>query len=326
MGIAIPFQFSFVSREQIEVGDETFCVSFPHPEETNSASITRCGLVQPLWLWPREGRFAVVDGFRRLAVAARLKMTSLPACIVDAHAVKPAVCFLAMLEANHSGRGLNIVEQACGIRKLAEDFGMPESELLASVLPRFGFESSRVELRKLLTLGQAARELQEHIVGCRIPPTFAFQLAGIPLESQRAVARLFSELPCSLGKQRDLVNLIEELARREHTTVERLIEQTRSAWQPATAEDDGAKRVQRLRQELNERRYPMYHETEAAWTSARRQLGLPPKIALSHPPYFEGDQLTVSFNFRRPQELRVYAEKLLEAAAKPDLIALLNCS
>jgi len=89
-------------------------------------SIARYGVLQPLTVRECEGHFELVAGERRLRAAKMAGLESVP-CRVLAHADEELCGVLALVE-NLQRRDLDFLDEARGIRRLIDRYGMTESE------------------------------------------------------------------------------------------------------------------------------------------------------------------------------------------------------
>ncbi len=131
------------------------------PEELAdlSSSIRENGLLQPILVRPApslEGeRYELVAGERRLRAVAELGWDEIPALVRD---VDDKMLLVLALVENLQREALNPVEEALGLRQLAEDFGLTHGEIAEAV----GKDRSTVaNILRLLRLPVSIRRLLE---------------------------------------------------------------------------------------------------------------------------------------------------------------------
>ena len=118
-----------------------------------TASIREKGILEPILVRPRDGRFQIIAGERRYRAAMDLGLDELP-CIVrecdDAEVIE-----IALIE-NLQRKDLNPFEEADGLRTLAEKYGYTH-EVMAERLGKS--RSSITETLSLATMPERVRQL-----------------------------------------------------------------------------------------------------------------------------------------------------------------------
>src|SRR5271157_43448 len=114
-----------IEIDRINRTDTRFCVSFPVEDPLLLASISAFGIRMPLLLLDTVP-YTVVTGFKRLDVACRLGMTTVP-CSLSSMSEKDAL--LTAINDNIK-RSLNLVEDALSVEKMSR-VGFPKEEIYA---------------------------------------------------------------------------------------------------------------------------------------------------------------------------------------------------
>lgn len=94
--------------------------------ESLTASIGRVGVLQPILVRERDGRYELIAGQRRWMAAVAAGLPRIPAIIMEADDATSLE--LALVE-NLQRKALNPVEEARAILHLSEDFGMTHEEI-----------------------------------------------------------------------------------------------------------------------------------------------------------------------------------------------------
>jgi ParB family chromosome partitioning protein len=194
-------------------------------------SIKSQGVMQPILARPLgAGRYEIVAGERRWRAARMAGLTSVPALVRDVpdrHALA-----IALIE-NIQREDLNPLEEATGVKRLIEEFGMTHAEA-AGTLGR-----SRAAVTNALRLLELAPPVQELMRDGKLDMGHARALLVLPALKQielarEAVARQLSvrqveQLVASLAKRsapgvparadRDVARLEEDWSQRLGTTV-----------------------------------------------------------------------------------------------------------
>lgn len=195
-------------------------------------SIKRQGVMQPILARPLEaGRYEIVAGERRWRAARMAGLASVPALVrevPDRHALA-----IALIE-NLQREDLNPLEEAAGVKRLIEEFGMTHQEA-AEALGR-----SRAAVSNALRLLELAPPVQELLREGKLDMGHARALLALPVLKQielarEAAARRFSvrQVEARVARlsvrpagrraagapDRDIARLEEELSGRLGTTV-----------------------------------------------------------------------------------------------------------
>jgi ParB family transcriptional regulator, chromosome partitioning protein len=188
-------------------------------------------VMQPILVRPIEaGRFEIVAGERRWRAARMAGLTSVPALVremPDRHALA-----MALIE-NLQREDLNPLEEAAGVKRLIDEFGMTHVEA-AEALGR-----SRVAVTNALRLLELAPPVQELVREGKLDMGHVRALLALPALKQVELARIavakalsvrqVEALVAGLAKRpaagiggrvdRDVARLEEEVSQRLGTTV-----------------------------------------------------------------------------------------------------------
>jgi len=144
-------------------------------------SIKAQGVMQPILVRPRgEGRYEIIAGERRWRAARMAGLTNVPALVrevPDRHALA-----IALIE-NIQREDLNPLEEATGLKRLIEEFGMTHAET-AEALGR-----SRTGITNTLRLLELAPPVQELMREGRLDMGHARALLALPALKQIELAR-----------------------------------------------------------------------------------------------------------------------------------------
>jgi ParB family chromosome partitioning protein len=148
--------------------------------EELAASIREHGVMQPILVRPVEGgRFEIVAGERRWRAARRAGLTEVPA-LVKAVPDQSALA-LALIE-NIQREDLNPLEQANGIARLIDEFGLTH-EAAAKAVGR-----SRSAVTNRLRLRELAKPVQAYLMAGQLDMGHARALLALPAGQQTAAA------------------------------------------------------------------------------------------------------------------------------------------
>ncbi|MEO0369789.1 MAG: ParB/RepB/Spo0J family partition protein [Pseudomonadota bacterium] len=139
-------------------------------------SIKSQGIIQPILVRPiAQDKYEIIAGERRWRAAQLARLDEVPVLVRDIP--DEATLAVALIE-NIQREDLNPVEEAVGLKRLADEFSLTHEEMAKSV----GRSRAAVtNLLRLLSLSHGARQLLEH---GKIEMGHARALLGLPIEKQ----------------------------------------------------------------------------------------------------------------------------------------------
>jgi ParB family chromosome partitioning protein len=148
--------------------------------EELAASIRSQGIIQPILVRPIAGqRYEIIAGERRWRAAQIAQLHEVP--VLVRNIPDEATLAVALIE-NIQRENLNPVEEAAGLKRLMDEFGLTHEEMARSV----GRSRTAVtNLLRLLSLTSGAKELLEQ---GKIEMGHARAILGLPSEYQDTVA------------------------------------------------------------------------------------------------------------------------------------------
>lgn len=147
-----------------------------------TASIEASGLLQPVIVRPRNGKYELIAGERRWRAVQRLGWTKIPAVVRDAD--DRTLLTLALVE-NLQRDDLSAIDEAAGYQRLGEEFDLPQAEIARLV----GRDRSTVaNLLRLLKLPDQVKTLVQE---SKLSEGHARALLGVTEESE--IVRLANE-------------------------------------------------------------------------------------------------------------------------------------
>jgi len=118
-----------------------------------TASIEASGLLQPVVVRPRDGKYELIAGERRWRAVQRLGWPKIPAVVKEVD--DPTLLTLALIE-NLQRDNLSAIDEAAGYQRLCEEFQLPQTEIARLV----GRDRSTVaNLLRLLKLPEEVKQL-----------------------------------------------------------------------------------------------------------------------------------------------------------------------
>jgi len=185
----------------------------PASLEELAASIRAQGLMQPILVRPLgDGRYEIVAGERRWRAAQIAGLTNVPVLIRDI----PDESALAMsLIENIQREDLNPLEEAAGIKRLIDEFGMTHQQA-ADAIGR-----SRSAVSNLLRLLDLARPVQDLMMAGDLEMGHARALLALDTIEQGRLAAAIIAKGCSVRETERMVARLLNPPERKATTPDR---------------------------------------------------------------------------------------------------------
>jgi len=148
-------------------------------------SIRAQGIVQPILVRPvADGRYEIIAGERRWRAARMAGLTEVPVAV---RAVPDQAALALALIENIQRENLNVLEEAQGIKRLIEEFGLTHDQAAQSV------GRSRSAVTNLLRLTHLAKPVQEHLFAGSIDMGHARALLPLAAAQQIALAERIAQ-------------------------------------------------------------------------------------------------------------------------------------
>ena len=273
--------------ETIEIGrinrtDTRFCVSYPLEDPLLFASISAFGIRMPLLLLD-TAPFTVVTGFRRLDVACRLGLATVP-CSIRSMSEKNAL--LTALNDNIK-RPLNLVEGALSLEKMSR-LGFPEEEIYA-MMKLLGHEPHEKLLRNLLEIARAAGQTKEFLVKHGANMTHVELLLGFSSAERSDIIALLSDMRLTSSQLREILQLLLLVKAKEGRIP---FEEY-----PCSATADA------LKLSLKRRTHPLLSIFEQQLKEILVKAALPPRVSVKVDPFFEKEGIDIGIRAHRVEDV-----------------------
>jgi ParB family chromosome partitioning protein len=164
-------------------------------------SIRVHGLLNPLIVRPKDGKFEIVAGHRRLEACKRLGWTRIPCIVIELDDRK---AFEMSLVENLQRQTLNPIEEAKAFKRYVEEYGWGGvSELARKVGKSQEYVSRRLSLLNL------PEEVKEEIMRRRISPSVAQELTTLEDQDiQIKISETIIRKKFTIKKVRQLVKMV----------------------------------------------------------------------------------------------------------------------
>ncbi|MGI8785660.1 MAG: ParB N-terminal domain-containing protein [Acidobacteriota bacterium] len=304
-----------ISLDQI-LADDRFAHTDGQPSEALIRSVRATGILHPVRVIAEGSQFVPVSGFKRLAAGRILGLETMPAFLLS-HESDPVDLFLVGVWDNLASGGLTDLEKATVIGKLS---AWGAGERLVSICEAIQWPSVARSIQQAREVAALPQLQRGRIADGSVTVWSATRLLQQPADVRQAWFDLLGEFKLGGNRQKELILLLEELSfLRSAGEVTELARQTARKSSQAPHE-----RAALVVEALRRLRLPHLVDCEERFHQYRSQLRLPAGVGLSAPPFFEGNQFHLEFNFRSREQLEEILRKLSEAAASPEMRQILD--
>jgi ParB family chromosome partitioning protein len=315
-------QFQMVPLDRIDLQIDTFRITTREDVDALAVSIQQDGLITvPTLIQKPASAYAVVSGFRRIHACQNLGLHGILARILDSDA-DPLACLRLAIAENALQRQLNLIETSRAIQKLSSFFD--SAVQMAETAATLGLPANLSILNKIKDLCLLPRPVQQSILNDVISLSMAHELGKLDPTSAIAFVRLFEQLKFSLNKQKEILTMVDEIARRENSSVGQVMQDSRLQGIIDSEDFDRAQKGRRIRALLRQRRFPRIFEAEKKYQNHHRQLRLGSDIKLIPPKDFEGTTYTLNLNFTNLEHLVELRKRLDELIVHPSLAKIIE--
>jgi hypothetical protein len=302
----------------IDVQSETYRISESLDSLRLEKSLCEVGQLNPVLLLPNGDKgFIPVCGFRRLQALLNIGAARAFARVLPPELATPLAAFRTALWDNLGHRELSDLEKARALHNLKHFCGVDNDILIREYLPVLGLVPHKNMLRTYLALNSVLPHLKPLLIDGRVTLASAARIAGWGRDDQFAIAGAFRSARWSASLQRQLLDLLEELAAVETGGPRGIL----SRPDIANALGDDAlspfQRGEKVYAILYRWKNPRLSSAEKRFLEGKESLGLPGCVRLSPEPFFETPRLRVEFEAPSPTRFRELAAAVHRASESP---------
>ena len=176
-GIARP-----VTLDELGQRYRRYRLADPEAEEAMAGSLRRWGQLSPVVACVREGKFELIDGFKRWSAAGQIREMTLSVRVLN---VDEPTAKAAILGLNRDQRPVRELEEAWVVQGLVRDDGMTQVEAAHLLGRHKSWVCRRLALLEKLSVA-VKEDLRLGLVG----PSLARQLTRLPVGNQEALLAL----------------------------------------------------------------------------------------------------------------------------------------
>ena len=280
--------------------------------EDDVKSLEQNGILIPILLQVVPGKkYRIIDGFKRISwltsnnTASYQKQQETPIpCFILPESIPEREATNIRLETLSTSSGNFSGIQIGRVLKQFQDSDFTTEEIAAQVLPRLGLKPSARLVRQLLDLHNVLKTmtLPESLLQLGsedLLPLLKFSQSALP-----DLAALSERMEVGGKKWRNLLQVLDEVSRLREMSADEVLKLPEILEIIGRSSLQAPLRYRLLKQQLDTWRYPELSDLRQRFEQGRQRLNLSPRITLESDPYFENDDLTLSFKISSVQELR----------------------
>ena len=213
--------FQSITLSGINLHDDTFRITTRTDVNDLMESIQHDGLITPPLLIKKDSAFIIVCGFRRITTCQKLNWKEITARILKPD-ISTLDCLRLAIAENALQRSLNLIETSRCLQKLS--LFITDIRQLAESASSLGLPDNPSIIDKIKSLSLLPRSIQSSILAETISLAMANELESLEADIAIAFTRLFYQLKIGLNKQKEIVTLVKEIARREGLSAQDVME------------------------------------------------------------------------------------------------------
>ncbi len=315
-------QYQTIPLASINIQNDAFRITTCEDVGDLLVSIPHAGLITPPLLLKQTSGYTIVSGFRRVAACRKLGWNEIIACILPPE-LSPLDCLRLAIADNALQRPLNLIETSRAFQKLSSFLGSLKQ--LAETASTCGLPTNHSIINKTKSLCLLPLPIQSSILKDTISLTMGNELALLEPDTAVVFARLFEQLKLSLNKQKEMVTLTSEIARREDISIRQVL--AHETFQDIINDEnlDRGQKGRQIRSCLRQWRFPRIVKAEQNYAIHLKKLKLGHDIKLIPPKEFEGTTYTLNLNFTSLAHLKTLQSMLDKIMQHPSLEKIVEC-
>jgi len=305
------FTYQTVSKQEVDLRDETFRISYGFELQELVRSIGKVGLIQPPILQeisPR--RYRVVCGFKRVLALGELGYQQFTAALLPEE-MREQDAFMLTLHENLSHRLLNPVETALAINKLTRYLSL--QEIQEKFLSLLGVGKSLSLLKMYTVILDLEEEIKIGLASGVVTKEIVSLFLRFSPQERVLLSQLITRLKLSKNKQIELSENFAVIKERDGVGIETLLKSEEVNEIFSDQRIGLVAQGDRIREYVRKLRYPQLSKAEEDFRKKKNRLELK-GIDLIPPPYFEGEEFRIHFSFTTVREYKKKIELLRSIA------------
>jgi ParB family chromosome partitioning protein len=246
-----------------------------------------------------------------------LKLNPIPARILP-HDIPPTECARIAIADNTSQRCLNVVEQSRAYGLMREFAAHPQT--IRDMAKSVGLPDSLAAMSRIAPVADMPARLQKAILVGNIALPVALQIIRLEPDDANAMIGLFNRVGAGLNVQRELLDLLSDISRRDGIALAQLLDQIPVVSTRNNKDLPSSQQLHQIRQALKKKRYPTLCRVETDFRQAVKSLALSGRIKIEPPRFFEGRSYRISVTVETREQLKRLQTELARLADHPGIL------
>ena len=271
-------------------------------------SVKEVGIRHPISICSTNKPYKIISGHKRVQATIKAGLTSIPAFFV------PTMddALVTNLKENFALRHYSDIEKGCILNKLISE-GFEEDTIIDLYMPLLELERSKKIFQDLILVEKISSELQKLLHRSNVPVKVFQVFFAWNNENQQAAEKFFTATRPGVNKWRDLLELIEEISRRDEISPKDIFFASATIETLKDKSLTPPQKYDRVHQALQQKRYPVLSDLKKQVLRALDEMKLDDKTRLKYDDAFESDEMKLELKFRDERELSQQVEKIFHA-------------
>jgi len=271
-------------------------------------SVKEVGIRHPISICSEIKPYKIISGHKRVQAAIKAGLTHIPAFLFpnmkDALAIN--------LKENFSLQHYSDIEKGCILNKLIVE-GIQEDVIIDLYMPLLELERSKKIFQDLLLVKNIRSELQKLLHRFKVPAKVFKVFYLWNTEEQKIAEYFFSKTRPNANKWRDVLELIEEISRRDNIYPKDILSSPETIEILKNKELLPSQKYVRVHQILQQKKYPVLSDLKKQIARTLDEAKLDEKTRFKYQETFENDEMQLALKFRDEKELSCQVEKIFQA-------------
>jgi len=267
-------------------------------------------------------RWKVICGHRRANLCKTLGLADIPARVTDSDLDEETMLALNLTE-NRSHRSYSDVEKGRIIDKLL-CAGVSGENIIKKYMPIMGLERSKKLYQEYSRVQCLETGLQYLLHELSVPLRIFSPLLRWSRADKNSAETLFSNVRPGINKWRELLELVEEIARIENLSPGNIFRREEIQSLLARSDLQAHEKFNQIMKSLKLWRYPVFTGLGIKIARAQDQLSLGPRTKIRIQESLETEEIKIEIRGRDQKSLVDEVEKLVTATRSPAMEELLR--
>lgn len=299
--------------KKINLKDERFRTSYHFSLQKMKNSLKEIGLLNPPLVTFQDNHLTLVSGWKRVLACIKLSLSTLPVYVIEEK--DELKVFLRAFYENLATREFNLMEKAEILAKL-KNFGEQEKRIISHYLPLLDIPQTLSHLDTYVAFTQFDARVKRAITEKNMSFSSVKILAEFTSQEQNLLLSLL--LPLGQNKRKEILENLLEISKRNDISVKDLLLSDEVKAIRNTETLTPLQIADKIRFLFRKKKYPAFSAWKDSFDSVLKKMKWPEEIMLSHSPFFEEENFTVTFSFANKEHFKTSILKLKKLSSRDE--------